>query len=163
MVVLEAAEAVGGRIMTDVVDTMLLDRGFQLLNPAYPAVPTLVDVDALQLQPFDAGVRVAAQTARTCWWTRAGTRSVPRTPCHDPPARWPRSCVSPGTWLVTTATPRRSRARWCAGVEPDTLPPPCSVIARADRWRYGWSPVPASVGRAENLSEALCLDVRVGP
>lgn len=59
VVVLEAAEAVGGRVRTDVVDTMLLDRGFQLLNPAYPAVPSLVDVDALQLQPFDAGVRVA--------------------------------------------------------------------------------------------------------
>ncbi|MDQ3592855.1 MAG: FAD-dependent oxidoreductase, partial [Actinomycetota bacterium] len=58
VVVLEAADAVGGRIRTDVVDGMLLDRGFQLLNPAYPAVPSLVDVDALRLRPFDAGVRV---------------------------------------------------------------------------------------------------------
>ncbi len=58
VVLLEAADAVGGRIRTDRVDSMLLDRGFQLLNPAYPAVPSLVDVAGLQLQPFDAGVRV---------------------------------------------------------------------------------------------------------
>lgn len=59
MVVLEASDAVGGRVRTDTVDAMLLDRGFQLLNPAYPAVRRLVDVPALALQPFDAGVMVA--------------------------------------------------------------------------------------------------------
>jgi glycine/D-amino acid oxidase-like deaminating enzyme len=55
---LEAADAVGGRVRTDVVDGHLCDVGFQLLNPAYPAVQELVDVDALHLQPFAAGVRV---------------------------------------------------------------------------------------------------------
>ncbi|WP_193609659.1 FAD-dependent oxidoreductase [Nocardioides lijunqiniae] len=54
--VLEAADAVGGRIRTDVVDGFLVDRGFQLLNPAYPAVRRTVDVGALRLQAFDAGV-----------------------------------------------------------------------------------------------------------
>jgi phytoene dehydrogenase-like protein len=34
VVVLEASDAVGGRIRTDRLDTMRLDRGFQLLNPA---------------------------------------------------------------------------------------------------------------------------------
>src|SRR4051812_50097673 len=34
--VLEAADAVGGRGRTDVVDGFRCDRGFQLLNPAYP-------------------------------------------------------------------------------------------------------------------------------
>lgn len=54
--VLEASDAVGGRIRTDVVDGFLVDRGFQLLNPGYPAVRRLVDVDSLDLQPFGAGV-----------------------------------------------------------------------------------------------------------
>lgn len=56
VVVLEASDAVGGRIRTDVVDGFLVDRGFQLLNPAYPAVRRWVDTDALGLQPFGAGV-----------------------------------------------------------------------------------------------------------
>lgn len=60
VVVLEAADAVGGRIRTERVDGFLVDRGFQLLNPAYPAVRRWVDVDALALQPFGAGV--AART-----------------------------------------------------------------------------------------------------
>ena len=36
VVVLEASDAVGGRVRTDRVDGLLLDRGFQLYNPAYP-------------------------------------------------------------------------------------------------------------------------------
>ncbi|NYE37284.1 glycine/D-amino acid oxidase-like deaminating enzyme [Nocardioides cavernae] len=60
VVVLEASDRVGGRIRTDRVDGFLVDRGFQLLNPAYPAVRRFVDVDALRLQPFGAGV--AART-----------------------------------------------------------------------------------------------------
>ncbi|OLT39610.1 hypothetical protein BJF86_07065 [Serinicoccus sp. CNJ-927] len=61
--VLEAADAVGGRVRTDEVDGFLLDRGFQLLNPAYPMVQAHVDVAALGLQPFRAGL--AARSDRT--------------------------------------------------------------------------------------------------
>ncbi|WP_395693637.1 NAD(P)/FAD-dependent oxidoreductase [Nocardioides sp.] len=60
VVVLDAGDAPGGRIRTDRVDGFLVDRGFQLLNPAYPAVRRWVDVDELGLQPFGAGV--AART-----------------------------------------------------------------------------------------------------
>lgn len=56
--VLEASDAVGGRQRTDRVDGFLLDRGFQVLNPAYPAVKRWVDVDALRLRPFPVGVHV---------------------------------------------------------------------------------------------------------
>ncbi|WP_370524322.1 NAD(P)/FAD-dependent oxidoreductase [Cellulomonas sp. APG4] len=56
--VLEAGDAVGGRVRTDHVDGFTLDRGFQLLNPAYPAVRELVDVDALDLRAFLPGVAV---------------------------------------------------------------------------------------------------------
>ncbi|CAN5882545.1 NAD(P)/FAD-dependent oxidoreductase [soil metagenome] len=56
--VVEAADGVGGRVATETVDGFLVDRGFQLLNPAYPAVRRWVDVDALGLQQFAAGVGV---------------------------------------------------------------------------------------------------------
>ncbi|QIG41460.1 FAD-dependent oxidoreductase [Nocardioides anomalus] len=56
VVVLEAGYDVGGRVRTDHVDGFLVDRGFQLLNPAYPAVREGIDVAALELQQFEAGV-----------------------------------------------------------------------------------------------------------
>ena len=54
----EAADRLGGRVATDVVDGFLLDRGFQVLNTAYPRLPGLVDLDALDLCPFTPGVLV---------------------------------------------------------------------------------------------------------
>ncbi len=54
----EAGDDIGGRVRTDVVDGFRLDRGFQLLNPAYPMVATQVDVDALGLRTFEPGVAV---------------------------------------------------------------------------------------------------------
>lgn len=56
--VLEASDGVGGRVRTDRVDDFLCDRGFQLLNPAYPAAKKYVDLPALGLQGFEAGVAV---------------------------------------------------------------------------------------------------------
>ena len=58
VVLLDAGDAVGGRARTDTVDGFLLDRGFQVLNPAYPAVRRWVDVPALHLHAFGAGVLV---------------------------------------------------------------------------------------------------------
>ncbi|WP_433726102.1 NAD(P)/FAD-dependent oxidoreductase [Actinoplanes sp. CA-051413] len=54
----EAADRIGGRVATDVVDGWRLDRGFQVLNTAYPRVPALVDVDALDMRYFTSGVLV---------------------------------------------------------------------------------------------------------
>ena len=58
VVVLEADDDVGGRMRTDLVDGFLCDRGFQVVNPAYPALRRLVDLEALQLRSFDAGLAV---------------------------------------------------------------------------------------------------------
>ncbi|MBI9115205.1 NAD(P)/FAD-dependent oxidoreductase [Sanguibacter suaedae] len=58
VVVLEADDVVGGRVRTDEVDGFLCDRGFQLLNPAYPAVRDWIDVRSLGLQRFGAGAVV---------------------------------------------------------------------------------------------------------
>jgi glycine/D-amino acid oxidase-like deaminating enzyme len=57
VVVLEAGNAPGGRVRTDRRDGLLLDRGFQLFNPAYPAA-RIFDIDRLDLRPFRAGVIV---------------------------------------------------------------------------------------------------------
>lgn len=54
----EAADRIGGRVTTDVVDGWRLDRGFQVLNTAYPRVPALVDLDVLDLRYFTPGVLV---------------------------------------------------------------------------------------------------------
>jgi phytoene dehydrogenase-like protein len=61
VLVWEASDDVGGRIRTDRIDGFLVDRGFQVLNPAYPAVRRWVDVEALRLQAFGAGVRVRTE------------------------------------------------------------------------------------------------------
>ncbi|QIG39467.1 FAD-dependent oxidoreductase [Microbacterium sp. 4R-513] len=58
VVVLEAADRVGGRQRTDRVDDFTLDRGFHVLNTAYPAVRASVDVDRLGVRAFPTAVRV---------------------------------------------------------------------------------------------------------
>ncbi|WP_158864505.1 FAD-dependent oxidoreductase [Leifsonia sp. AG29] len=58
VVVLEAADRVGGRQRTDRVDGFALDRGFHVLNTAYPAVRAAVDVDSLSVAVFPTAVRV---------------------------------------------------------------------------------------------------------
>jgi protoporphyrinogen oxidase len=50
--VLEAGERVGGRVATDRRDGYRLDRGFQVLNTAYPEMARVVDLGALDLRPF---------------------------------------------------------------------------------------------------------------
>src|ERR671921_509567 len=54
----EASDRIGGRVATDVVDGWRLDRGFQVLNTAYPRVPALVDIEALDMRYFTPGVLV---------------------------------------------------------------------------------------------------------
>ena len=58
VVVLEAADRVGGRVATDVVDGFLVDRGFQVHNTAYPEARRVLDQDALDLRAFSPGALV---------------------------------------------------------------------------------------------------------
>lgn len=84
--VIEAAEAVGGRVRTDRVDGFTMDRGFQLYNPAYPEAARVLDHQALDLRPLVRGVDVV----------RTGRRG--RTVLHlaDPrsPRNWHASTLS---------------------------------------------------------------------
>ena len=58
VLVLEAADGVGGRVRTDAVDGFLLDRGFQVLLTAYPTASQVLDLPALDIQPFEPGALV---------------------------------------------------------------------------------------------------------
>lgn len=59
VLVLEGSDDVGGRVRTDRIDGLLLDRGFQLYNPAYPEAARVLDHEALDLRPLTAGVIVS--------------------------------------------------------------------------------------------------------
>ena len=113
VVVLEAADAPGGRVRTDVVDGFRCDRGFQLLNPAYPEARRVLDLPAMRLQPFPAGVVVADATGRRLM---ADPRRVPATSL---PAALTGGLTGPGSVAEKAAF-----ARWalrCARRDPRDL------------------------------------------
>mgnify|MGYP000227026523 FL=1 len=72
--VFERHDEVGGRVRTRHEDGFTLDRGFQVLFTAYPAVRRELDLDALDLQSFSPGAVIA----------RPGERSVLSDPLRDP-------------------------------------------------------------------------------
>ncbi|MFB6168461.1 MAG: NAD(P)/FAD-dependent oxidoreductase [Haloferacaceae archaeon] len=76
--VFEREPTVGGRVRTDRRDGYLLDRGFQVLFPAYPAAKSELDLDALDLRPFSSGAVLAR--------TSTGERSVLADPLREPGA-----------------------------------------------------------------------------
>ncbi|MFM8633675.1 MAG: NAD(P)/FAD-dependent oxidoreductase [Planctomycetia bacterium] len=59
VVVLEAADRVGGRVATDTVDGFRIDRGFQVYNDAYPEGRRQLDLSSLRLGRFEPGALVA--------------------------------------------------------------------------------------------------------
>jgi len=59
--VLEAADAVGGRVRTDLLDGFRLDRGFQLYLTSYPEGRRVLDYTTLNLKEFVPGALVRAK------------------------------------------------------------------------------------------------------
>ena len=72
----EREPTVGGRVRTDRVEGYRLDRGFQVLFPAYPAARRELDLDALDLRRFAPGATIA----------RPGERSTLSDPLREPAA-----------------------------------------------------------------------------
>ncbi len=117
--ILEASDRIGGRVATDVIDGFTIDRGFQLLNPAYPALARAVDLDRLDLRSFRPGVllrkdgkdRVLADPRRSPKHTLATIRNLPGSRLQQ---------VKLGRALLTLATgktprlpqPERSTLAW---------------------------------------------------
>ena len=116
--VLEASDAVGGRMRTDVVDGFRLDRGFQLYNPAYPEGQRVLDHDALDLRPFVAGARVVLRPR--------GRRQVARV---ADPRRAPRWAVP--TVLARIGSPV-STARFAAYAASRAVRSPASLRGEPD-------------------------------
>ena len=58
VLVLEAQDDVGGRVRTDHVDGFQLDRGFQVLQTAYPEAAAQLDYDSLRLHSFAPGALI---------------------------------------------------------------------------------------------------------
>lgn len=56
--ILERSDGAGGRVRTDEIDGFLLDRGFQVYLDAYPEAGKLLDLEALELKPFEPGALV---------------------------------------------------------------------------------------------------------
>lgn len=75
VLLLESSDAVGGRVRTDEVDGYLIDRGFQLYNPAYPEGRRQLDHEILRLRPFSRGVILRHDGRRI---KLADPREVPR-------------------------------------------------------------------------------------
>lgn len=101
VVVLERSDGVGGRVRTDVVDGFRLDRGFQLLNPAYPEAQRVLDLEALDLQPFVAGLVACAGTKH---WSLGDPRRLPSS--------IPNSLTAP----VGTLKEKLAFGTWAAGL-----------------------------------------------
>jgi glycine/D-amino acid oxidase-like deaminating enzyme len=116
--VLEAADRVGGRVRTDVVDGFRCDRGFQLLNPAYPEVRRVLDLRALRLRPLPAGVVVAV----------GDRRRLLSDPRRTPPSSLPRAAAGA---LTTLRSPGEiaAFARWALR---DVLAHPADLLAAPD-------------------------------
>ncbi|MFA9517692.1 NAD(P)/FAD-dependent oxidoreductase [Halopenitus sp. H-Gu1] len=74
--VVEREETVGGRVKSRDVDGFTIDRGFQVLFEAYPALRAELDLDALDLRPFAPGAVIC----------RPGSRSTLADPFRDPVA-----------------------------------------------------------------------------
>ncbi len=55
---IEAADAPGGRIRTDIVEGFRLDRGFQVMLTRYPEAERAFDYEALKLRPLRPGALV---------------------------------------------------------------------------------------------------------
>jgi phytoene dehydrogenase-like protein len=83
VVLLEAAARLGGRIVMDSVDGFRLDRGFQAINTAYPALPDFVDINQLDLRFFDHAVLLADDHGRHLLADPRRHRDLP--PLRQPP------------------------------------------------------------------------------
>ncbi len=105
--VLEASDGIGGRVRTDLVDGFRLDRGFQLLNPAYPDARSQLDLAALGLQRFGRGVAVRRDSELVVLETSfGGVGGLLRGPYADVGAwaalaRWAAPALGPVSRLLS--------------------------------------------------------------
>ncbi len=97
-ILIDAADAPGGRVRTDRhADGFLLDRGFQVFLDSYPEAADVLDLEALNLKPFEPGS-----------YTRLGNidRWLPLSDPYRRPSRALATALSPAAtlkdkWLIS--------------------------------------------------------------
>lgn len=95
--ILEATDRIGGRVQSRRdAEEFVIDRGFQILLDAYPAVQRWVNLEALNAKPFDAGAQI---------WT--GRRMVPLAN----PMRHPQAVLRDVTSRLLSASDKLRLAR----------------------------------------------------
>ncbi|WKV75774.1 FAD-dependent oxidoreductase [Streptomyces sp. PCS3-D2] len=112
--VVEAGDAVGGRMRSDRIGGFVVDRGFQVFNTAYPQVRRRFDLKRLRLRPFTPGFLVHTPAGRLRF---------------SDPTRRPRAL--PGLRAVRTAGPRDLTALGLLSAR-DMLLPPGRIKRRPD-------------------------------
>ena len=60
-IILEASTSPGGRVQTDTINGLRIDRGFQVLLTAYPTASSFLDLKALDLRHFEPGAILAGK------------------------------------------------------------------------------------------------------
>ena len=127
--VLEASDEVGGRVRTDRVGGFLLDRGFQVLNDAYPEARRALDLAALNLCRMDDALVVR----------RGGRLHRVDNPLGDPlvgPVPRPGGLVRLGT---TSLLSLGQKARLGSYAARTLALPPSVLLRRADEpARVAW-------------------------
>lgn len=103
--VYEASDGVGGRVRSDYIDGFILDRGFQVLFTAYPAVKRLIDMSALEPRAFPPGAQIAQGD---------------RIQVLADPARDPKSV--PASVLCNLVTPTDKLRTWLLSGELESRP-----------------------------------------
>ncbi|MFN8109614.1 MAG: NAD(P)/FAD-dependent oxidoreductase [Thermoleophilia bacterium] len=123
VLVLEAADHVGGRMHTRVIDGFRCDVGFQVLNPAYPAARRALDIRALHPRRFPRGLMVrdaeGLHTLRV-----AGELDALRELVHQPhvsarqlaaATRWAAPALGPVSRLLSRPDTTRTESMDAAG------------------------------------------------
>ena len=127
-VVLEADDAVGGRVRTQRQDGFLIDRGFQVLLTAYPEAQAVFDYDALRLGAFAPGA-----------WVRTGGQfQTIGDPFRRPSQAIPTLLADVGS-LADKLKVLRLRQSVRAGTVDDLWRRPEMTTEAALRERYGFS------------------------
>jgi phytoene dehydrogenase-like protein len=117
VLVLEAADRVGGRVASDMVEGCTVDHGFQLYNPAYPEGQRAFDHAALGLGAFRAGVEVVmpGRAPVVLEDPRRAVASVPRTALAalrgEVGAPWQLAALATYAARCATASPAALAAR----------------------------------------------------
>ncbi|MDB5233237.1 MAG: amine oxidase [Hymenobacter sp.] len=129
VLVLEAADAVGGRVRTDVTpEGFRLDRGFQVLQTNYPEARRIFDYGALNLKAFRSGTVIRLADGR-------------ETTLHNPLQRPLAAFAALASPIGTLADKLRivSLVRHVLKHTPDELLARPATDTLSFLQRYGWS------------------------